>query len=313
VQRGGFAAVALLAALSLTGASASGATFTPVRATAGSASFSDPTGDSGVAPDITGVTVSNDDRGLITFRITVPNRSALGPDDAVAVPLGTDDPDLTSGLRSDGMNFVLVLYAAGPSLLVWDGEDMVAVDHPPGSLTGSFSDGVATVSVRQEDLAPGFPDLSVPIELQFYALGIAFNGNDVLAQDDAPDGDAIWKYRLAEALRVVLTGFNADRTVKAGGTLVVFLGAAHTDTGSAVASGKIVCRARLGSKALKERGRFITVVLTSPATGRVVRSPNATCSFKVPKQSSKGKTIRGSISLRESGVTLTRAFTTRVR
>jgi hypothetical protein len=321
--------VALLAALSVSGASAFGATgvvprasahfvknavaLVPTRASAGSSSFSDPTGDAGVAPDITSVTVSNDDQGLITFRITVPNRSSLGPDDAVAVPLGTDDPDLANGWRSDGVNFVLVLDATGVSLLVWDGVDMVTLDPPPGSVTGSFSDGVGTVAVLQEDLAPGFPDMSVPIELRFYALGIAFNGNDVLAQDDAPDGDGIWNYRLAEARRVVLTSFNAAQTVKPGATLIALMGAAHTDTGAAVASGKISCRARLGSKALKGKARFFTVILTSPATGRAVTSPNATCSFKVPKQKSKGKTIRGSMSLRESGVTLSRSFTTRVR
>jgi hypothetical protein len=314
VQRGGFAAVALLAALTVTGASASGTAFAlPAHTTAGSSSFTDPTGDAGIAPDITGVTVSNDDQGLITFRITIPNRSSLGPDDAIAVPLGTDDPDLANGLRSDGMNFILVLEATGPSLLVWNGEEMVAVDPAPGSVTGSFSNGVGVVTVRQEDLAPGFPDMSVPIELNFYALGIAFKGNDVLDQDDAPDGDAIWKYRLAEALRVVLTGFNAEKTVKPGATFLVIMGAAHTDTGAAVASGKISCKAHLGGKALKGKARFFTVVLTSPTTGRVVRSPTATCSFKVPKQKSKGKTIRGSMSLRDSGVTLSRSFTTRVR
>jgi hypothetical protein len=306
--------VALLAALAVTGASASGTAFAlPAHTAAGSSSFSDPTGDAGVAPDITGVTVSNDDQGLITFRITVPNRSSLGPDDAIAVPLGTNDPDLANGLRSDGMNFILVLEATGPSLLVWNGEEMVAVDPAPGSVTGSFSNGVGVVTVRQEDLAPGFPDMSVPIELSFYALGIAFKGNDVLAQDDAPDGDAIWNYRLTEALRVVLTGFNAEKSVKPGGTFLVIMGAAHTDTGAAVASGKISCKARLGSKTLNGKARFFTVVLTSPATGRVVRSPTATCSFKVPKEKSKGKTVRGSMSLRESGVTLSRPFTTRVR
>jgi len=329
VQRGGFAAVALLAAFSVTGATASGATvvtsrvsanavkeavaLVPTRAAAGSSSFADPTGDAGVAPDIASVTVSNDDQGLITFRITVPNRSSLGPDDAVAVPLGTDDPDLATGLRSDGTNFILVLEATGPSLLAWDGEEMVPVDPAPGSVTGSFSNGVGVVTVLQEDLAPGFPDLSVPIELTFYALGIAFNGNDVLAQDDAPDGDGIWRYRLAEAGRVVLTSFSAAQSVKPGATLVVLMGAAHADTGAAVASGKIGCTARLGATALKGKARFATVVLTSPATGRVVRSPNATCSFKVPKLKSKGKAVRGSMSLRESGVTLSRSFTTRVR
>jgi hypothetical protein len=190
---------------------------------------------------------------------------------------------------------------------------MVTVDPAPGSLTGTFSNGVGVVTVLQEDLAPGFPDMSVPIELTFYALGIAFNGNDVVAQDDAPDGDAIWSYRLTEGLRVVLTSFNADTTVKAGARLLVLMGAAHTDTGAAVASGRIACKARLGTKPLKGRARFFTVVLTSPTTGRVVRSPNAICSFKVPKQKSKGKTIRGLMSLRDSGVTLSRSFTTRVR
>jgi hypothetical protein len=284
-----------------------------VHIAAGSASFSDPTGDAGVAPDIKDVTVSNDDEGLITFRMTVPNRSSLGPDDVLAVPLGTDDPDLSNGLRSDGMNFILVLEETGASLLVWDGEEMVTVDPAPGSVTGSFANGVGVVTVLQEDLAPGFPDMSVPIELNFYALGIAFTGSEILAQDDAPDGEGTWKYRLAEALRIVLTSFSADKTVKAGKTLVVIMGAAHTDTGAAVSSGKIGCKARLGRKALKGRARFFTVVLTSPATGRVVRSPTASCSFKVPKQSSRGKTIRGSMTLRESGVTLSRSFTTRVR
>jgi hypothetical protein len=312
--RGGFAAVALLAALFVAGASAPGTAFArPAHGVSGTASFTDPSGDAGVAPDITGVTVSNDDHGLITFRIAVPNRSSLGPDDVLAVPLGTDDPNLTSGLRSDGMNFILLLEAKGASLLTWDGEEMVAVDPEPGSVTGSFAEGVGVVNVLQEDLAPGFPDMSVPIELTFYALGIAFTGNDVLAQDDAPDGDATWKYHLAEALRVVLTNFSAAKTVKAGTTLVVIMGAAHTDTGAAVASGKISCKALLGSRPLKGRARFLTVVLTAPATGRVVRSPNATCSFKVPKQQSKGKRIRGSMTLRESGVSLTRSFTTLVR
>jgi hypothetical protein len=306
--------VALLAALLVTEASASGTAFaSPLHAGSGSTSFTDPSGDAGAAPDITAVTVSNDDGGLITFHITVPNRSILGPDDVLAVPLGTDDPALTTGVRSDGMNFVLLLEATGPSLLVWDGEEMVAADPAPASLTGSFANGVGVVTVLQEDLAPGFPDMSVPIEFTFYALGIVFSGNDVVAQDDAPDGVATWNYRLDEALRVVLTTFSADKTVKAGKTMVVIMGAAHSDTGAAVASGRISCKARLGGKPLKGRARFFTVVLTSPATGRVVRSPTATCSFKVPRQRSKGKTIRGSMTLRESGVSLSRSFITRVR
>ncbi len=60
-------------------------------------------------------------------------------------------------------------------------------------------------------------------------------------------------------------------------------------------------------------GRFLNLRLTSPATGRAVRSSSATCSFKVPQEGSKGKTIRGSMSVTEIGFKLSRSFTTRVR
>src|SRR5438477_587758 len=82
---------------------------TGVTAAAGSETFTDAAADSAEAPDVTSVTVSNDDQGLITFHVTVANRSALGPDDVVAVLIGTDDPNPYAGRRDDGINFVLVL------------------------------------------------------------------------------------------------------------------------------------------------------------------------------------------------------------
>src|SRR5438874_7557569 len=129
-----------------------------VTGASGSATFTDPAGDTATAaPDLTNVTVSNDDQGLITFHITVANRSALGPDDVVAVLIGTDDPSAFAGRRDDGINFVLVLDGTqGASLLEWNGIELQPVDPAPGSLTGSFSGGTATLTVRQEDLAPAF-------------------------------------------------------------------------------------------------------------------------------------------------------------
>jgi hypothetical protein len=282
-----------------------------VTAASGSATFTDPAGDTpAAAPDLTNVTVSNDDQGLITFHITVANRSALGPDDVVAVLIGTDDPNAFAGRRDDGINFVLVLDGTqGASLLEWNGIDLDPIDPGPGAVSGSFSGGAATLTVRQEDLAPGFPDLSVPIQLDFVVLGIAFSGNDVVAQDDAPEAD-FWHYRLSEPLRVIVTNFDAGKTVKAGKTLVVLMGAAHGDTGAAVTKGKVTCRARLGNRALRGKGAFVTVIVK--AAGASVKSPNAACSWKVPKNA-KGKTIRGTMTLSESGVANTRSFITHVR
>jgi hypothetical protein len=326
MRRGAFSVALLVGALLVAGVATAGAgapsqkrlapperAFAPTRAAAGTASFADKAGDGGVAPDVTAVSVSNDDEGMITFRITVPNRSALGPDDVLAIPLGTDDPDFLRGQRNDGANFILGLEAQGAFLLEWNGTEMDQVEPNPSSLTGSFSGGVATITVNQEDLAPGFPDMSVPIAMDFYVLGIAFSGSDVVAQDDAPDGTDIWNYKIASAMRVIVTSFDADKTIKAGKTLVVLMGAAHGDTGAAVTVGKIACTARLGGKALKGTGSFLNITLTSPTTGRSIQSPNITCSWKVPKKKSKGKTIRGSVALTESGITVTQSFTTRVR
>lgn len=302
-MRLGVCCLALLGvALSLTG----------LGAAAGSASFSDAAGDApAAAPDVTDVVVSNDDQGLVTFRVTIANRTSLGPADVVAVLIGTDDPNVLGGKREDGINFILLLDGStGPALLEWNGSDIQQLDPAPASVAGSFSAGVATLTVRQEDLAPGFPDLSVPIQLDFAVLGIVFSGNNVVAQDDAP-ATALWEYRLSEPRRVILTNFAVPKTVKAGKTLVGLMGAAHGDTGAAVTSGRIACRARLGARALSGRGRFITVSVRSP-TGGTLQSPNATCSFKVPK-GAKGKTVRGTMTLRESGVSNVRSFTTRVR
>jgi hypothetical protein len=283
-----------------------------IASAAGQMDFSDPQGDAGSAPDITAVTVSNDDSGVITFRLTIANRTAIGPDDVVAVQIGTDDPDFFAGLRSDGTGYVLAIDSQGPYLLKWTGSDLPEVKPPPKSLTGSFSGNVATISIKQEDLAPGFPDMSLPVELRFNAVGVLFQGIVATAEDFAPALDSKWSYRLVEPARMVVTNFDADKTIKAGKQLVVLLGAAQSDTGAPVSAGKVTCPARLGGKALNGAGKFVTLNLTSPTTGRKITTSSASCSFRVPK-GTKGKTIRGSMSVTAVGVTLKRTFTTKVR
>jgi hypothetical protein len=308
MRRGVLFAALLTAALFVVGAT-SAAAGAPTAAGTGGATFSDPAGDTTTAPDVTAVSVSNDDQGLITFRATIANRAKLGADDVIAIGIGTNDPDPLVGKRDDSMNFILGLGADGAFLLRWDGESMVDVDPQPGSVTGSFTGGVAAITVRQEDLAPGFPDNSVPISFDFFVLGILFNGFDVSAQDDAPDGTN-WSFKLSEPLRSIVTSFAAAKTVKAGDSLVALLGLAHGDTGAAVRSGKVSCKAQLGGKPLKGVGKFVMVTLT--VSGRRVESPNARCAWKIPK-SGRNKTVKGSITVTESGSTLTRSFSAKVR
>src|SRR5688572_15484729 len=66
--------------------------------------FADAAGDSAGAPDVTTTTVSNNSAGVITFRITLPNRTALNANDLVFVGLDTDRNQST-GL--EGFDYVL--------------------------------------------------------------------------------------------------------------------------------------------------------------------------------------------------------------
>lgn len=289
-----------------------GAVSAGLASASGQSDFTDPAGDSGTAADITAVSVSNDDTGLITFRVTSPNRTSVGADDVIAIQIGTDDPDFIAGLRSDGTGWVLAIDQQGPFLLKWTGNDLAEVRPAPKSLSGSFSGNVATISINQADLKPGFPDMSLPVELQFNAVTVAFQGLVVADDDYAPAIDKKWSYRILEPARMVLTNFDADKTVKAGKKLVVLLGAAHAETGVPLSTGRVTCPARLGSKALRGNGRFVTLELTSPTTRRMITSSSAACSFNVPNKA-KGKTIRGSMSVTDGGVTLKRTFTTKVR
>ena len=60
------------------------------RTTANSATFADSSGEDANAPDITSIAVSNDDAGMITFKINISNRPALTPDMTVLLFLDTD-------------------------------------------------------------------------------------------------------------------------------------------------------------------------------------------------------------------------------
>ena len=104
-----------------------------IAGTAGAASrsnsqtFTDPIGDSGNAPDVTTVTVSNDDTGLITFRVVVPNRAQLADPDGVFVLLNTD------GSLSNGMSgFDYVVVAVTP---LWAYDVAVTAPSSPPAAT----------------------------------------------------------------------------------------------------------------------------------------------------------------------------------
>jgi hypothetical protein len=128
-----------------------------VALAANAASFTDPAGDSGGAPDVTAVAISSSDNGRVTVSITAGGRASLTTQDQVGFVLDVDqNPDTGSVLYGSEIAVVLEgpvvkVYRAGPS-------GFLTEDAPvPGSLQGSFSGGVATFSFAPGDLgiAPG--------------------------------------------------------------------------------------------------------------------------------------------------------------
>jgi hypothetical protein len=177
------ALIGLVAAVALTAAGAAyGAGQRPTvahAAKANSQAFTDATGDSGNAPDVTNVTVSNDDNGQITFAITLANRTALGSQDVGIVLLDTNAdgaPEFVFGFTSDGSTMFSV-----------SGSTLTPI--APASFSGSFANGVQTLSVNKADIGN-----ATQINL---AIGTSGDGGTTVG-DNAPDSGA-WSYQVVIA------------------------------------------------------------------------------------------------------------------
>lgn len=143
----------------------------------------DPQGDSGAAPDVTTVNVSNDAGGVITIKVLLGNRSALAPTDIIGVEINADESAGTGD--PSGGDYLAGLTASGAALLKWDGAHFGGFEH--GAVTGSASGGVATLTLSAADLG----------NTRAFSLTVitGLNGGSDSDMDIAPDGGA-WSYAI---------------------------------------------------------------------------------------------------------------------
>jgi len=135
---------------------ASGAPSSPTAPTAVSAnstSYQDSSGENPAAPDITTITVSNTDAGLISFKIAIPNRAQLGQDMLVLLFVDSDANAQTGDPESLGADYVIQIFGGEAALFRWDGGDFTrrAGDPPATSLIFSYANGV-TVTMSAAEL-----------------------------------------------------------------------------------------------------------------------------------------------------------------
>ncbi|MGH3105362.1 MAG: hypothetical protein ACRDN6_14825 [Gaiellaceae bacterium] len=271
---------------------------------ANSVTFRDSSGEDAAGPDITTVTVSNNDAGAIVFRINVPNRPTLTQDMLVGIDVDTDG-NASTGAPPLGLDYAIELNALRPpaevNLFRWDGTNFTrrAGDPPASSLIFSYSGGAVTIEIGARELgnAKRF-NFAVSV-----VTGIVVNPDTGEPDgtnarfDAAPDsGHGLWNYEVKTApLRLVARSFGSmPAKPRAGKTFTVRLAAARSDTGAVLASGEVRCVARVGGRTLTAR------------THRIVNK-RAVCVWLIPATAA-GQTIRGSVTVVFEGLRVTRSF-----
>jgi len=286
----------LLAALTVAPAVAVGAL---TSGAANSATFQDATGEDPEAPDITTVSVSNDDTGLVTFRIGISNRPSLTPDMLFLLFLDTvpdaGDPD------SLGADYALQLVVGNASLFKWDGTDFTGAPSQ-SSVSFTYEATGPTLRVKASDLGNAKALDFVVIAMS--GIGVDANGDPDFtnAHDDlAPDrGGGLYAYQVLTTVTLKAAGFTTSpRPARAGKPFSAALAATQNTTGRLVTQGSVLCTATIGGARVAVRSKR-------------VRNGIATCVWALPK-GANGKTVRGTVTLIVEGAQLKRSFAAKIR
>ena len=270
------------------------------RAASNSKTFNDSVGEDARAPDITSIAVSNDDTGLITFQVNIPNRPTLTPDMFMLIFLDTDQKPTTGAADYSGAEYAIDLEPGSVNLYKWDGSNFVSAPSQT-SLTYAFSSG-ATIHISAADLGK-------TKGINFWVVagsGVTLDasGNPVadpnLPRDWAPDlGHGTYAYQVLTKLVLTVTAFTTSpKPAKAGRPFSVSLAATENDTAGPVQLGTVACAATLAGK------RVV-------ALRHVVANGVASCVWRTPA-TAKGQTIRGTITLTVQGTRITRPFSARL-
>jgi len=258
------------------------------------AAFSDPSNDEDAAPDITAVRVTDTKDGWITFAVTTSNYATLPGDSVVAVAIDRDNRPTTGDAGAE-----LLIRSLGGEMIFerWESATRAWVeDVPPRRARVRNAGGVVTIEVHRSELDDvqrfGFSLTSVDVNTQ---AGV------VLGVDLTPDDGGFHQYALANrpALNLVATRlFATPARPRAGKPFAVNLAVRRSDTSRGITSGTVNCRGFLGSIPLKGKGSV------ARGAGR--------CTFVLPR-SAAGKLLRGSITVRVSGKSVSADFAYAVR
>ena len=272
----------------------------PNAIAANTTSYTDSSGEIPNAPDITTLVTSNNDAGLISFRINIPNRPQLTQDMLLALEVDSDNNASTGS--PEGTDYAIELVQGEVFLYRWDGTNFTRRpgDPPATSLIFSYQGG-ATISISTAELGNtrAFRFSAVAISgVTIDPTTGALDFTNALA-DFAPAVTAgLYSYQVRITRpTLVVRRVSAGKPV-AGKPFTLRMVTARSDTNAVVQNGRVTCVGRVGNARLK-------------ATVQRVIAGAATCKWNLPP-TSKGKRFRGSVTIVFEGLRATESYTSRI-
>jgi hypothetical protein len=257
---------------------------TPAGATG---NYTDPSGDSGSAGDITGVQVVSDpSSGQIIFRITGTNLSTAA-NMLTFLDIDSDANPTTGNLLAGGIDYFFGVDNSSYGFFRWSGTDWV--DTPDSTVTITGGGNLLLISVNRREIGN-------TTDFNFDVFTIDQNDNN--AGDDAPD-DGMFNY-----------------SVDAGGPLITSVSTRTTPAKPRAGKRFVVAATAI---TLPPDGRTSTAPIvpdsyTCVATlngKRIAGSGKGRCTFALPK-TSKRKTLRVTVTANYQGAKKTKVLVFRV-
>jgi hypothetical protein len=299
-----FKLLGLVAAVAAVFAAITGAA--PARTTANSVTFTDSRGEDPQGPEITTVQVSNDNTGLISFKINVPNQAQLSGEKLIDLVIDADNNRATGDQDplNPGADYAIELFQQQANLFQWDGQTYSRSAAGPSQATLIFADSPTgpTISINATELG-------TTKKFNFSATvisGLRFDdaGNLDFTQahaDFAPDlGHGLYPYEVKTApLRLLVKTFKTTPSrPRAGAAFTMRMTSVRNDTGAVVQGGTVRCAARAGGGSIAARAHKFA-------------GTSAVCTWLIPA-SARGKTFRGSITVVFEGKKVTKTFSARI-
>ncbi len=231
----------------------------PEGVAANSTNYQDSSGENPAAPDITTLTVSNTDAGMLSFRVNVPNRPSFGQDMLVVLFVDADNNPATGDPDplGQGVDYVVEIFGGEAALFRWDGTNFTrrAGDPPATSLIFSYQGGI-TINISTAELG-NTKALKFNV-LVFSGITIDPTTGDLdftnAVGDIAPAaGAGLYQYevKITPPTLVVRSLKPTPKNPIAGRPFTLKLVAARSDTNAVVQNGRVTCVGRIGNARLR--------------------------------------------------------------